>query len=301
MDASPIYVERDVEAPVDALWERTQDPGAHERWDLRFSDIEYLPNVDDEPQRFTYRTRIGFGLAIEGTGESVARNEDGEVTTSVLTFDSDDPKSLIEDGRGFWRYVETDDGTRFLTEYNYETRWGRLGRVVDRIGFRPLLGWATAFGFDVLARWAEDGTPPETSYRTAFTHAIATMALGLIWLYQGLVPKLLVRHPAEIASMEALGLGSAAWTGVLTLGVAEVLLGIAVFVAWRSRWVPIVAGLLSLPLVVGGVILDPASAIGPVNPIVTAIGMVGLGVISSVLAPNVPTARNCRREPSEAT
>jgi len=37
------------------------------------------------------------------------------------------PISLIGEGRGFWRYVETDDGLRFLTEYSYDTRWGRRG------------------------------------------------------------------------------------------------------------------------------------------------------------------------------
>lgn len=78
MSRDAIYVERLVDGPLDSVWERTQDPAEHERWDLRFSDIEYLPREDDEPQRFTYATRIGFGIGIEGTGTSVATNEDDE-------------------------------------------------------------------------------------------------------------------------------------------------------------------------------------------------------------------------------
>src|SRR5258707_5056309 len=43
---------------------------SHERWDLRFSRIEYLPRPDpSQPQRFRYSTRIGFGVAIAGEGD----------------------------------------------------------------------------------------------------------------------------------------------------------------------------------------------------------------------------------------
>jgi hypothetical protein len=57
-----IYVEILVRAPMDALWAHTQTPGLHERWDLRFSTIEYLSRINDgSPQRFRYTTRIGFG------------------------------------------------------------------------------------------------------------------------------------------------------------------------------------------------------------------------------------------------
>ena len=56
---------------MDELWRRTQDPSLHERWDLRFSEIVYLPRPDETtPQRFSYATRIGFGLRIRGEDES---------------------------------------------------------------------------------------------------------------------------------------------------------------------------------------------------------------------------------------
>ena len=49
-----IYVEILVRAPMDTLWSHTQTPALHERWDLRFSRIEYLPRNDEsEPQRFS--------------------------------------------------------------------------------------------------------------------------------------------------------------------------------------------------------------------------------------------------------
>jgi hypothetical protein len=68
-----IYVEILIRRDLDEVWRLTQDASAHQRWDLRFTKIEYLPRPDSsQPQRFLYETRIGFGLAIRGTGESVA-------------------------------------------------------------------------------------------------------------------------------------------------------------------------------------------------------------------------------------
>src|ERR1035438_9869034 len=67
-----IYVEIRVDADLEEVWRLTQDPALHQRWDLRFSRIEYLPRpILSEPQCFLYETRIGFGLSIHGTGERV--------------------------------------------------------------------------------------------------------------------------------------------------------------------------------------------------------------------------------------
>src|SRR5258707_1269857 len=101
-----IYVEIPIRASMDELWEKTQNPQLHQRWDLRFTQIEYFPRRDGEPQRFLYRTRIGFGLKIDGQGESIAeRDGDGGARTSSLKFWSEDSKSLIKTGSGYWKYV----------------------------------------------------------------------------------------------------------------------------------------------------------------------------------------------------
>src|SRR5262249_12296771 len=141
-----IYVEILVRAPMDALSAHTQTPALHEQWDLRFSKIDCEPRFDDgSPQRFRYATRIGFGLEVSGEGETMGRRElpDGS-STSVLKFASDAPLSIIREGSGYWKYVPTRDGVRFLTWYDYRTRFGPAGAIFDRIVFRPLIGWATA-------------------------------------------------------------------------------------------------------------------------------------------------------------
>ena len=147
-----IYVEILVRAPIDVLWAHTQTPSLHEKWDLRFSRIEYLPRSHEaEPQRFRYSTRIGFGLTISGEGETVGQRDsiDGS-RTSALKFGSRHPLSLIREGSGYWKYIPTPDGIRFVTWYDYRTRFGRIGVLFDRLIFRPLLGWTTAWSFDRL-------------------------------------------------------------------------------------------------------------------------------------------------------
>jgi hypothetical protein len=163
-----LYVETVIRADVDELWRRTQQPDLHQRWDLRFSRIVYLAErTPDQARRFEYATRVLPGLTVSGTGISVDERacSDGS-RTSALRFSSSHPLSLIRSGMGYWRYVPTGVGIRFLTGYDYQPGWGRMGRLADHC-FRPLMGWGTAWSFDRLRLWLERGVPPERSLRRA--------------------------------------------------------------------------------------------------------------------------------------
>jgi hypothetical protein len=157
-----LYIEARIRADLDDLWTRTQEPSQHQRWDLRFSEIDHLPRAEGEPQRFRYATRLLPFLTVAGTGVCVGERtrEDG-TRTSALRFASPHPLFLLAEGSGYWRYVPDGDGVRFLTGYDYRPRWGRLGAVADRCVFRPLMGWATAWSFDRLRLWLERGVTPE--------------------------------------------------------------------------------------------------------------------------------------------
>ena len=207
MKSPPIYVELPIQCAIDDLWDRTQVPKQHARWDLRFTEIEYLPRRDSsEPQQFLYGTRIGFGLAIHGVGETIGTGEPNGIRTSALKFGSDDPKSLILEGSGYWKYVPIEGAVKFLTQYDYRTRFGAVGSLFDRVVFRPLLGWATAWSFDCLRLWLEEGQSPEVSLRRSLVHGLARVSLALIWIYQGVIPKIIRRDPAELALVEGSGL-----------------------------------------------------------------------------------------------
>ncbi|MFC3500566.1 SRPBCC family protein [Micromonospora krabiensis] len=154
-----IYVETLIDAPVDRVWRATQDPGAHPRWDARFTRIHPVPGT--VPTCFRYSTTVLPGVRVAGYGVHAGERARPDGTrTSVLRFGSADPRSLIASGSGYWRYVPGPRGVRFLTRYTYLTRWGRPGRLAD-LAFRPLFGWATAWSFDRLRLWLEHGVPPE--------------------------------------------------------------------------------------------------------------------------------------------
>ena len=273
--------------------------GVHQRWDLRFSEIRYLPRTDEsEPQRFLYATRIGFGLAIRGTGESVGERiaASGEATSS-LSFASQDWKSLISTGSGYWRYIPLEDGVRFFTWYDYATRFGVVGRVVDRCVFRPLMGWATAWSFDRLRLWLEQRQAPETSLAWAWVYALARFTVAFVWIWHGLVPKLIAHDAAErlMLAQARVSLGL-----LVPIGVAEILFGLVVLLLWRSRWplaMTVVAMLSALATVVWR---SPRFVTAAFNPVTLNALVIAVCAIAWLAMPHVPTAKHCLRvQPKE--
>jgi hypothetical protein len=167
------YVATLIHADMDTVWRHTQEPGLHTRWDLRFATIRYpRPTNSNARRRFQYQSRLPFGLCIAGEGEIVDTRSDAQgVRTSTLRFWSDDPKSLIKHGSGEWQYVPLEQGVRLSTRYQYETRFGIPGRVLNAVFFRPLIAWATAWSFDRLRLWLECGITPEESRRRLLPRA----------------------------------------------------------------------------------------------------------------------------------
>ncbi|MFJ9545148.1 hypothetical protein [Streptomyces erythrochromogenes] len=195
-----LYVETFVRAGMDELWERSQDPALHQRWDLRFTSIHYLPRSAGEPQRFRYATRVLPFVSVDGTGVSAGerRRPDG-TRVSALRFASDHPLSLLAEGSGYWRYVPDGDGIRFLTGYDYRPRWGRFGALADRFVFRPLMGWATAWSFDRLRLWCERGTPPGVALaRTVGESVLRALLATAALLYAPAAAALLVAAAAIV-------------------------------------------------------------------------------------------------------
>ncbi|MEM7681525.1 MAG: DoxX-like family protein [Planctomycetota bacterium] len=287
---------------MDTLWERTQTPNLHERWDIRFTEIEYLPRPDPtKPQRFLYATRIGFGLRIKGQGESVAERLTDQSRTSSLRFWSDDPRSLIAKGSGYWKYVPTEDGIRFFTGYNYRTRLGLFGRALDLV-FRPLMGWATAWGFDCLRLWIERGIKPENSIERSLTHAACRASLAAVWLYQGIVPKLLFGETSgELDTIRASGLFEGAErTALYSAGVVEILFGLALLIWWRARSLLLVVIAVLILLGVAAALAEPPILARQFNPVTLNLSMIALAAVGWRASRDLPSAANCLRQPPES-
>lgn len=246
----PIYVESLIDADIDDLWEATQNPSKHQRWDARFGSITYLRRGSGEPQRFTYATTVLPGLTVAGTGESLGERDRADGSRwSGLKFWADHPLSLVGAGAGYWKYVPTVDGIRFITRFDYRTKWGKFGEVSDWMVFRPLFGWATAWSFDRLRLWLEQGIPPERSRDQALIHASAVAGLAGVWLYQGLVPKLWLADPGEVALWrQSLGLShGSARSAVRVAGVAEASFALVILAKSDKKW-PFVTTAVLMPL-----------------------------------------------------
>lgn len=105
-----------------------------------------------------------------------------------LAFSSNHPLSLIKKGSGYWKYIQHDNGKlTFMTQYQYETAYGFLGRWIDRLLFRPLLGWATAWSFDSLRLWIEQNKHPKQLIRYAFVYMLTCLFFSLFWFYHGFI------------------------------------------------------------------------------------------------------------------
>lgn len=300
--ARAIYVECLVRGSLDEVWRLTQTPKLHQRWDARFSEITYCARDDEtRPQRFLYVTRIGAGLRIAGEGETVASSSPGGARASALRFWSDDPKSLIRAGSGYWKYEPVESGVRFLTRYDYQVRFGALGRFVDRFAFRPLMGWATAWSFDRLRLWIEHGVAPELSMQRTLTHAAARLTLAFIWIYQGVVPKLLYpEFSGELETLRRLGWFPGAENLALTaVGLGEVGVGLVTLAAWRWRAALVLQIVALVVLGASAAASDPLLFARQFNPATLNAAMVALAACALWNSAQLPSAANCRRSPSE--
>jgi uncharacterized membrane protein YphA (DoxX/SURF4 family) len=296
-----IYVEIPIRCRMDELWEKTQNPQLHQRWDLRFTQIEYVPRVAEESQKFRYCTRISFGLKIDGNGESTGtRDTDSGTRTSSLKFWSEDPKSLIKVGSGYWKYVPVGNEICFFTWYDYETRFGVLGKAMDKCLFRPILGWATAWSFDRLRLWIERGIPPETSRDRAVVYSVARGVIAFIWLYHGLIPKLLRHDAIELDLLRRIGTPIPRLQMAVTFaGCVEILFALLLVVLWRRRW-PLWLTLALMSVGIPAVAISAPTYLGAAfNPFTLNLGIAALAVICLITGSDVPTADRCRRKPAQ--
>lgn len=296
-----IYVESRIRAPMDALWDATQRPAQHQRWDVRFGSISYLPCAQDEPQRFTYATTLAPGITIAGTGESLGDRDRADGTRwSGLKFRATDRRSIIEAGAGYWRYIPTDDGVRFLTRYDYRPRWGHLGELIDRWLFRPLFGWATAWSFDRLRLWLEEGIPPERSRDQAVAHASAVAGLAAVWLYQGLIPKLWRTDSGEIEIWRRLGL-SERWAGIAVraAGAAEIGFAAATVAGSARRW-PFALTIAAMPaFAIGAARADWSILTKAFNPASLNMALTALAAVAVATTEGRPSGRRPLRRASD--
>src|SRR5690606_33122830 len=110
--------------------------------------------------------------------------------------------------------------------------------------------------------------------------SLARLVLGVIFLYHGLVPKILFLSQTEIRMIQAHGISWPPEQVALVAGVAEMLLGLALIFLRSSTW-PILVALGSLVLLLIDVaIFSPELLVEAFNPVSTNLAAIGLCVIA---------------------
>lgn len=299
MKRKPVYVEIEIDTDMERLWEATQTPNMHEQWDLRFSSITYLPKNDNEPQHFTYTRSLALGKKIEGWGISTGSHEgkQGE-RTSALHFGTDDVISPIKEGRGYWKYIPNGKSITFLTQYDYDANFGKFGRLLDQLLFRPIIGWGTALSFDVLRRWLEKGEPPYVQYFRFFISWFITFLFSFVWIYHGLIPKILFTHKDELSMVKSLAPISSETTYwiVIFTGVIEVVFGIFWLFYKKKRHLFILQLIVFPFLTLMAIIAQPSVLTHPFNPLTFNLCLLFLSLVGFLISKDVPTATTCKRK-----
>jgi hypothetical protein len=126
----------------------------------------------------------------------------------------------------------------------------------------------------------------EASRRIALAYRWARLAVVLVWLWHGLVPKLIVRHPDEALPLINAGFSeSTAWTQVTIAGFLEIGMAIAVVVWWRHRW-PLMLTMIGMAAAIIGVALTaPMLFLDAFNPLTFSITVGILALVAWLLHP----------------
>ncbi|MFF2881051.1 DoxX-like family protein [Bacillus toyonensis] len=293
----PIYVATEMKTTIEKLWEYTQEPDLHTEWDARFTEISYLEKKEGEAQKFLYKTKIGFGLEIGGEGESIGeiRKETGERISS-LKFWTDNTLSLIRIGRGYWKYTPHKECIHFETQYDYDTRYGRIGNVIDSYMFRPLLGWATAWSFDALKLWLEKGLHPSLLIRRTMTYWLVCFLFAFVWIYQGIVPKIIFSHPEEVKMLSLLiGSHESSVFILKMIGILEIIFAAIWLLPLPKRKIFIMHIVMLIALTVAAGWTNIASFTEPFNPITLNLLLIGLSIVGYLNSFDLPSAKHCKR------
>lgn len=123
---------------------------------------------------------------------------------------------------------------------------------------------------------------------------LARLALAAVFIWHGLVPKILWLSPDEVAMIAAHGLPDHPLFAPSLIaavgGAAEVLLGVALLAMWRQRWPLLLASAVLLALLLDVVWLSPHLLIQAFNPLSTNLAALALCAVAWLA--EAPSAAN---------
>jgi hypothetical protein len=120
---------------------------------------------------------------------------------------------------------------------------------------------------------------------------VSNFTVAGIWLYQGLVPKLLGPHSDELAMSSAFGVPPEFQVPIsYAAGVGEVLLGLCILLVQRRGWPQFVSAVATTLLLGFVAIYAPSYLVGAFNPVVMNGASIALSVVALLALRASPTS-----------
>jgi peptidoglycan/LPS O-acetylase OafA/YrhL len=115
---------------------------------------------------------------------------------------------------------------------------------------------------------------------------ISRVALGLVWLYEGLVPKLLFLRADELDLVKRSGIfwRTPEWT-LQVLGIAQIAFGIWLITAWAERFAVALATMWMVVLIVLVACANPVMLTDPYGALVKDFCLIACAITVWTLAP----------------
>ena len=125
------------------------------------------------------------------------------------------------------------------------------------------------------------------------------LVLALIWIYQGVFPKLLYPEAGELAILQGMSLFEGSERLVLfIMGMVEVLFGLLFLIVGLKHRRTLYVWNIGLLILLGlGSVFQPHIYIAPFNPVTLNLGMIALSVVGLLSLPDLPSAAHCLRQP----
>ncbi|WP_318010750.1 DoxX-like family protein [Bacillus sp. RAR_GA_16] len=120
---------------------------------------------------------------------------------------------------------------------------------------------------------------------------------SFVWMYQGLVPKIWMKHPEEISmATNLLPEAIDASLVVFVMGIGEILFGL-IWLFYRKRYWLFKLQLMAFPLLtLSAILAAPRVLTHPFNPLTFNISLFVLSVIGVKFSRDIPTAKTCKRK-----
>jgi len=267
------------------------------------------PEVNAEtPHTPTARWKLTAGVRIRSDAETILpfiREPENQVQWDLRQSHergfrplTDRLPPLDRSGTTSWDFEgDGDDLWVFATDH-YEVRHGFRLRLADLVYTRPLMRWMLRWSMDRLRLWIERGIAPAASLPLALLKRFCAVMLGLAWIYQGLVPKILFVHAGDLESVSMIpGLRNNPLLTLEAIGTAEILLGLWLLAGFLERAAALISlsALAFLSLAIAA--LDPAALTDPLGGLAKNLGLIACAVAVFVLHPLTPSASRASTRP----